>query len=63
MNSNKISINQARKLAKYYGRLVQREDECEWSEEDKIEHRGLLSHYRSIILMKSRKIVKNMEIK
>lgn len=55
MNSNKISLVEARKLAKYYGRLVQTEDEYGWSEDDKMKHRGLLCHYRSLILKKCRK--------
>lgn len=50
-----MSLVEARKLAKYYGRLVQNEDDHGWSEEDKMKHRGLLCHYRSMIIKKCRK--------
>lgn len=57
MSNSKLSVQEARRLSKYYGNLVRKEDEYDWSENDKIKNREILNFLRSVILNRSRKKV------
>lgn len=50
-----LTLSEARKLAKYYGKLCQRHHELVMSDKDKKRDWDCLSYCRNIILKKSRK--------
>jgi hypothetical protein len=57
MSNEELSLSQARKLAKYYGKIVRKHDEVVITEKEKMQDIECLSYCRSIILKKSRKSV------
>ena len=54
--TTELSLSEARKLAKYYGDMVQKEHGVQ-TEKEKMEVLECLSYCRGIILKKSRKTV------